>query len=77
MSLTADSIIQQIEDRIHSVDVSPESVLSGEVIYVGDGVAKVIGLSGVMYNEMIEFASGATGVVLNLEENSVGVVILQ
>ena len=59
MSLTADNIIKQIEDRINSVDISPERSHTGEVIYVGDGIAKIAGLTDIAYNEMIEFDSGA------------------
>ncbi len=48
----------------------------GRVLEVGDGIARVYGLSGVMAGEMVEFPSGITGMALNLEENSVGVIIL-
>jgi F-type H+/Na+-transporting ATPase subunit alpha len=46
------------------------------VLEVGDGIARVYGLSGVMAGEMVEFPSGTTGLAFNLEENSVGVIIL-
>ncbi|MDD2487405.1 MAG: F0F1 ATP synthase subunit alpha [Candidatus Gracilibacteria bacterium] len=71
-----DGIIKEIEERLDSADLSPERVNSGEVIYLGDGIAKVVGLRDISYNELVEFESGATGVALNLEENFVGVVIL-
>ncbi len=48
----------------------------GRVLEVGDGIAQVYGLSGVMAGEMVEFPSGAIGLAFNLEENSVGVIIL-
>jgi len=48
----------------------------GRVIEVGDGIARIYGLAGAMAGEMVEFDSGAHGVVLNLEETSVGVIIL-
>ncbi len=48
----------------------------GTVLQVGDGIARVYGLSNVEANEMIEFDSGVKGIVLNLEEDNVGVVIL-
>ena len=48
----------------------------GRVIEVGDGIARVYGLSGVMAGEMVEFPSGVNGLAFNLEENSVGVIIL-
>lgn len=47
----------------------------GRVLSVGDGIAQVYGLDNVQANEMVEFASGVKGMALNLEENSVGVVI--
>jgi F-type H+-transporting ATPase subunit alpha len=46
------------------------------VLEVGDGIARVYGMKGVMAGEMVEFASGVTGLAFNLEENSVGVIIL-
>ena len=48
----------------------------GTVLQVGDGIARIYGLSNVESNEMIEFDSGVKGIVLNLEEDNVGVVIL-
>lgn len=71
-----DRIIADIETRIDSADLSPERKSSGEVVYLGDGIAKVVGLRDVAYNEVVEFESGAKGVALNLEEHSVGIVIL-
>lgn len=71
-----DSLIREIEAKIDSTDLSPERVNSGEVISLGDGIAKVVGLREVAYNEVVEFESGARGVAMNLEENFVGVVVL-
>src|SRR5665647_220003 len=48
----------------------------GIVLQVGDGIARVYGLSNVQSNEMVEFDSGVMGIVLNLEEDNVGVVLL-
>jgi F-type H+-transporting ATPase subunit alpha len=48
----------------------------GRVLEVGDGIARVYGLSGVMSGEMVEFPGGVIGLAFNLEENSVGVIIL-
>ena len=69
-------IINDIENKIDSVDTSPEIENVGEVFYLGDSVAKVSGLRGVAYNEVVEFDSGAVWVALNLEEHYVWVVIL-
>lgn len=65
------NIIHEIEEQIDSVDTNPEVENVGEVFYLGDGVAKVSGLRGVAYNEVVDFDSGATGVALNLEEHFV------
>ena len=48
----------------------------GYVLQVGDGIARIYGLSNVQSNEMIEFSNGMKGIVLNLEEDNVGAVLL-
>ena len=48
----------------------------GTVLQVGDGIARIYGLSNVQANELIEFESGVKGIVLNLEEDNVGAVLL-
>ena len=72
----AEELILDIESRLDSTDISPERKNSGVVSYLGDGIAKVVGLSDIAYNEVVEFESGARGVAMNLEEHFVGVVIL-
>jgi F-type H+-transporting ATPase subunit alpha len=67
----AEELIKSIEARIDSADLSPERVSAGVVSYLGDGIAKVVGLRGVAYNEVVDFESGARGVAMNLEEHSV------
>jgi F-type H+-transporting ATPase subunit alpha len=67
------SVIQQeIEQYESQVDVREV----GTVLEVGDGIARVHGLSGVMANEMVEFPNGVRGLAFNLEESSVGLIIL-
>ena len=67
------SVIQQeIEQYASQIDVREV----GRVLEVGDGIARVYGLSGVMAGEMVEFPGGIHGLAFNLEENSVGVIIL-
>ncbi|MEA1951876.1 MAG: F0F1 ATP synthase subunit alpha, partial [Planctomycetota bacterium] len=67
------SVIQQeIEQYQSQVDVSDV----GRVLEVGDGIARVYGLADVMAGEMVEFPGGVTGLAFNIEENSVGVIIL-
>jgi F-type H+-transporting ATPase subunit alpha len=70
------SILQELEQQIAGITSSVEKTNVGTVRQVGDGVAKVEGLSDVMLNEMIEFGGGVTGMALNLEEGEVGVVLL-
>jgi len=70
------SIISEIETKLDSVEITPEIENVWEVFYLWDGVAKVSGLRGVAYNELVEFESGAVWVTLNLEEHFVWVVIL-
>jgi F-type H+/Na+-transporting ATPase subunit alpha len=70
------SILQELEQEIANVATSVNKSNVGTVREVGDGVAKVEGLSDVMLNEMIEFPGGVTGIALNLEEGEVGVVLL-
>jgi F-type H+-transporting ATPase subunit alpha len=70
------SILQELEQQIAGITSSVAKTNVGTVRQVGDGVAKVEGLSDVMLNEMIEFGGGVTGMALNLEESEVGVVLL-
>jgi F-type H+-transporting ATPase subunit alpha len=70
------SILQELEQQIAGISTAVEKTNVGTVRVVGDGVAKVEGLSDVMLNEMIEFDGGVTGMALNLEESEVGVVLL-
>lgn len=72
----AQELIKDIEARIDAADISPDRVNAGIVSYLGDGIAKVVGLRNVAYNEVVTFESGAQGVAMNLEEHYVGVVIL-
>jgi len=70
------SIVEQIEQEISNLGTSTQESNVGSVLSVADGVARVSGLSKVMYNEMIEFPEGVYGIALNLEEDEVGAVIL-
>ncbi len=72
----AQDLIKSLEREIDNADLSPNRVNAGEVVYLGDGIAKVIGLKNVAYNEVVAFESGARGIAMNLEEYSVGIVIL-
>ncbi|MBQ2810893.1 MAG: F0F1 ATP synthase subunit alpha [Alphaproteobacteria bacterium] len=75
MSVQADEISSILKEKIAEFGLQTDLSEVGRVTTVGDGIAKVYGLDNVQANEMVEFASGVKGMALNLEENSVGVVI--
>jgi F-type H+-transporting ATPase subunit alpha len=70
------SIVEQIEKEIAGFNAGPVKSNTGTITSIADGVAKLSGLSGAMYNEMIDFGQGVFGIALNLEEDEVGCVIL-
>ncbi len=70
------TILQDIESKIAGLKTSTAKTNTGVVRQIGDGVAKIEGLSDVMLNEMIEFPGGVYGLALNLEENEVGAILL-
>jgi F-type H+-transporting ATPase subunit alpha len=76
MRFKADEIASVIQQEIEQYQSQIDVREVGRVLEVGDGIARVYGLSGVMSGEMVEFPGGVTGLALNLEENSVGVIIL-
>jgi F-type H+-transporting ATPase subunit alpha len=69
-------LIQELKQQIKGFEDTPERVAVGTVLEVGDGVARLSGLSGVMASEIVEFENKALGVALNLEEGEVGVMLL-
>ncbi len=76
MKIKADEISSIIKEKIEKFDLNVEIEETGKIISVADGVAKVYGLKNVMAGEMVEFENGDKGMTLNLEEASVGIVIL-
>jgi len=76
MKFKADEIASIIKEEIAQYQSQLDVSEVGRVLEVGDGVARIFGLSRAMAGEMLEFSSGATGVVFNLEENSIGTVVL-
>ncbi|TXE85840.1 F0F1 ATP synthase subunit alpha [Campylobacter volucris] len=76
MKFKADEISSIIKERIEKFDFNLEIEETGKIISVADGVAKVYGLKNAMAGEMVEFENGEKGMVLNLEESSVGIVVL-
>jgi F-type H+-transporting ATPase subunit alpha len=76
MKLNIAEIAEVLKKEITSGGATANLEEIGEVITVGDGVARVYGLDNVQAGEMVEFASGVKGLALNLEEDSVGIVIM-
>ncbi|MBN2216015.1 MAG: F0F1 ATP synthase subunit alpha [Pirellulales bacterium] len=76
MKFKADEIASVIRHEIEHYQSRIDVRQVGRVLEVGDGIARVYGLSDVMSGEMVEFPGGVCGLAFNLEENSVGVIIL-
>ena len=76
MKFNSDEIASVIQAEIQQYGSTIDVREVGTVLEVGDGIARVYGLSNVMSGEMVEFPSGVTGLAFNLEEKSVGVIIL-
>ena len=70
------TVLEQIEQQIAQLSSRTVKKNTGNIRAIADGVAKIDGLSDVMYNEMVQFPGGAIGIALNLEEDEVGCVIL-
>ncbi len=76
MSISATEISELIKKKIEGLNLKAEARTEGTVVSLSDGIARIHGLSDVMQGEMIEFAGGVFGLALNLEQDSVGAVIL-
>ena len=76
MEIKADEISKIIQQQIEGFETEFDVQETGTVTSVGDGIAKIYGLELVMYNELLEFPRGVYGLALNLEEDSVGAVLL-
>ena len=74
--LNPSEISEIIKGRIEKLDVSSQARNEGTVVSVSDGIVRIHGLADVMYGEMIEFPGGVYGMALNLEQDSVGAVVL-
>ena len=70
------NLLQEIEAQIAGIKSAPAKQNVGTVREIGDGVARIEGLTDAMLNEMIDFGNGITGLALNLEETEVGAIIL-
>ena len=75
--MSKNTIVENLRKQIEKWKDDTKAEKVGHVIEVFDGIAKVSGLSDLKASEMVTFSSGATGVALNLDEDSVGVIILE
>ncbi|MDZ4384889.1 MAG: F0F1 ATP synthase subunit alpha, partial [Candidatus Moranbacteria bacterium] len=73
---TKDYIVDQLKKQLENFETATQTEKIGTVVEVGDGVAKISGLSDAMASEMLDFGNGIFGVALNLEEGAVGAMIL-
>jgi F-type H+-transporting ATPase subunit alpha len=76
MAIRSDEIISIIKSAIDTFDDTTETRSVGTVVEVGDGIAQVYGLDNALASELLEFPGGVMGMALNLEEETVGAVIL-
>src|SRR5436190_7576902 len=70
------NVLETIEAQIAGVKTTPAKQNVGTVREIGDGVARIEGLTDAMLNEMLDFSGNVTGLALNLEETEVGAIIL-
>ena len=76
MEIRADEISRIIREQIKDYGKKVTVAETGTVLSVGDGIARVYGLEGSQAGELVEFPTGVKGLVLNLEEDNVGVAIM-
>ncbi len=77
MAVDTSSFTEILKQQILKFEAAPKTVDVGEVLQVGDGIALVAGLRGAMASELVEFVkTGTLGIVLNLDEDKVGIIIM-
>ena len=76
MAIRGHDIVAILKQQIEQFGAQAALVDVGTVVEVGDGIARIHGLQGARYNELLEFANGTLGIALNLEEDSVGAIVL-
>ena len=74
-AISATDIISIIQSEIENFDFGTESRETGEVIYVGDGIATIYGIDHAMYGEIVVFDNGVKGMVQDIRENEIGVIL--
>jgi F-type H+-transporting ATPase subunit alpha len=76
LTINADEIAAALRKHVETFTPSTEAARVGRVLEVGDGIARVAGLPETSVNELLEFESGVLGLALNLDESSIGAVVL-
>ncbi|MBM3671140.1 MAG: F0F1 ATP synthase subunit alpha [Actinobacteria bacterium] len=76
LTISADDIAAALRKHVESFTPSLEAARVGRVLEVGDGIARIAGLPGTAVNELLEFEGGTLGLALNLDEDSIGAVVL-
>jgi F-type H+-transporting ATPase subunit alpha len=76
VKISPSEITKVIQNQLEKTDIEFDYFEAGKVIQIGDGIARVYGLKGVMANELVKFENNVFGLALNLEEDNVGIVIL-
>lgn len=76
MNLRPEEISSIIKQQIENYDVKTEEENVGSVLKSGDGIARIYGLRGCMYGELLKFENGVSGMAMNLEEDNIGCVLL-
>ncbi len=74
-AISATDIISIIQNEIENIDFDTESRETGEVIWVGDGIATVYGIDHAMYGEIVVFDNGVKGMVQDIRQNEIGVIL--
>ncbi len=76
MAVRTEDLVAQLKQQILSFEAPTQAVEVGSVQEVGDGIARISGLANAAASELVEFANGTLGIVLNLETDNVGVIIM-
>src|SRR5690606_38244158 len=76
LTINADEIAAALRKHVETFTPSTELARVGRVLEVGDGIARIAGLPETAVNELLEFESGVLGLALNLDETSIGAVVL-
>ena len=76
MAVSVDKLAEELKQQIMSFEPTVRMVDVGTITYVGDGIARATGLTNAMANELVEFENGVLGIVFNLEDDSVGIIIM-